>query len=85
LAPTVVFGRLNQALDLSLSQVLTGPIRGIGLAHRQSNCARFVAWTDNSQVANGRHFPPLHAMDCAYKTLSSNSCEGKLVMIGESF
>jgi hypothetical protein len=30
MAPAVVLGRLNQPLDLSLSQVLAGPIRGIG-------------------------------------------------------
>jgi hypothetical protein len=54
MAPAVVFGRLNQALDLSLSQVLAGPIRGIGLAHRQSNCALFGGWTNHFQVPNCR-------------------------------
>jgi hypothetical protein len=39
--------------------VLAGPIGGIGLAHRQSNCAFYVAWTDHFQVPNGRHFPRL--------------------------
>ena len=35
--------RLNEALDLALSQMLTGPIGGVGFPHRQSNCA-FLRW-----------------------------------------
>jgi hypothetical protein len=57
--------RLSLAASTRLStlgQVLAGPIDRIGLAHRQTNCAFFVAWTDHFQVPNGRHFPPLHAL-----------------------
>jgi hypothetical protein len=77
MAPAVVLSRFNQPLDLALGQVLAGLIDRIGLAHRQSNCASYVGWTDYSQVANGRHFPLLHAPDCAYKEPSSNSWRRK--------
>src|SRR5262245_31879413 len=50
-------GRLNQPLDFSLGQVLAGPIGGVGLAHRQSNCAFFGGWTDHFEVVDCRHFP----------------------------
>jgi integrase len=58
MAPTVVLGCLNQPLDLSLGQVLAGSIRGIGFAHRQSNCAFFGGWSDCFQVSNCPHIPP---------------------------
>src|SRR5690242_16604472 len=73
MAPAIVLGRLDETLDLALGQVLTGPIGSIGLAHRQGNCAFYVARTDYFQVPNGRHFPPLHAIYCAYLTLFTNS------------
>ena len=42
-SPAVVLGGLNQPLDLTLGQMLTGPIGGVGFPHRQSNCA-FLRW-----------------------------------------
>jgi hypothetical protein len=50
MAPAIVLGRLNQPLDLVLGQVLAGPIDRIGLAHRQTNCAFYVGWTDHFQM-----------------------------------
>jgi hypothetical protein len=81
-APTVVLGCLNQPLDFSLRQVFAGPISGIGLAHRQSDCAFYVAWTDHFQVPNGRHFPPLHALYCAYIGRSCNSRSKQILVAG---
>jgi hypothetical protein len=56
MAPAVGLGRLNQPFDLALGQVLAGPIRGIGLPHRQSNCAFFGGRTDYFEVPKCRHF-----------------------------
>jgi hypothetical protein len=69
-APAVFFGGLNQPLHFPLGQVLAGPIGGVGLAHRQSNCAFYVGWADRFQVPNRRHFPPLNASYCAYNERS---------------
>ena len=55
MAPAVVLGCLNQPFDLPLGEVLAGPIRGIGLAYRQGNCAFFGGWTDHFQVPNCLH------------------------------
>ena len=40
----------------TLSQMLAGPIRGIGLAHWQGNCAFYVGWANDFQVTNWPHF-----------------------------
>src|SRR5215469_9784476 len=57
MAPAVVLCSLNQPLDLALGQMLARPIRGVGFAHRQDNCAFFGGWTDHFEVVNCRHFP----------------------------
>src|SRR5262249_24012055 len=42
MAPAVALGCLDQPFNLSLGQVFARPVRGIGFAHRRSNCAVFV-------------------------------------------
>ena len=69
MAPAVVLGGLNQPPDLALGQVLTGPIGGVGFAHRQRNCAFYVGWTDHFQVPDDRHFPPLPAVTAHIRCL----------------
>jgi hypothetical protein len=85
MAPAVVLGGLNQPFDFSLGQVLARPVSGVGLAHRQSNCAFFGGWTDYFEVVNGRHFPLPRLDDCEYIVPSSTGWPRKIACPDESF
>jgi hypothetical protein len=57
----------------ALAQMFAGPIRGIGFAHRQSNCAFFGGWTNHFEVLKCRHFSLPRLDDCVYIAPSSIS------------
>ena len=56
-ATAVVLCGFDQPFNLPLGQMLPRPVMGIRLA---ANCALFVAWADQLERRNSRHFPLHH-------------------------